>query len=58
MDLDDTIDQDDGLVRFRGINDVYQDSLEADLASNVEIDALLAVMEEPANYQEAAGDAN
>lgn len=59
MDLDDNIYQDDGgPVRFRSINDVYQDSVEVDLASDSEIEVLLEVMEEPAKYQEAAGDAN
>jgi len=59
MDLDDTIDQDEGVpVRFRSITDVYQDSEEVELASDVEIGALLAAMEEPAKYQDAAGDPN
>jgi len=28
------VDHDDGLVRFRSLNDVYQDSVEVDLASD------------------------
>jgi hypothetical protein len=57
MDLDDTIDQDDdGPVRFRSINDVYHDSVEVDLASDAEVEVLLAVMEEPAKYQDAVGN--
>ena len=52
------IDHDDGPVRFRSLNEVYEDSVEVDLASDteVEINALLATMEEPTCYQEAAGD--
>jgi uncharacterized protein YqkB len=58
MEVDDTIDQDDGPVRFRSLNDVYQDSKEVELASDAEIEALLAVMEEPAKFHEAAGNPN
>ncbi|CAD6255874.1 unnamed protein product [Miscanthus lutarioriparius] len=51
------IDHDDGPVRFRSLNEVYEDSVEVDLASDteVEINAILATMEEPTCYQEAAG---
>lgn len=45
-------------MRIKSINDVYQDSVEVELASDTEINALLAVMEEPASYQDVAGDAN
>ncbi|CAD6266153.1 unnamed protein product [Miscanthus lutarioriparius] len=50
------IDHDDGPMRFRILNEVYEDSVEVDLASDteVEINALLATMEEPTCYQEAA----
>jgi hypothetical protein len=58
MEVDDTIDQDDGPVRFRSLNDVYQDSKEVELASDAEIEALLALMEEPAKFHEAAGNPN
>jgi len=61
-DVDDNmdVDHDDGLVRFRSLNDVYQDSVEVDLASDTEVEtnALLAVMEEPTCYQEVAGNDN
>ncbi|XP_066323768.1 uncharacterized protein [Miscanthus floridulus] len=61
-DVDDNmdVDHDDGPVRFRSLNDVYQDSVEVDLASDTEVEtnALLAVMEEPTCYQEVAGNDN
>jgi hypothetical protein len=58
MDLDDTVDQDDGPVRFRNLNEVYEDSVEVELIPDTEVDALLAVMEEPTNFRDAAGDEN
>ena len=56
MDLDDSCDFDEGPVRFRNLNEVYQDTMEVELTSNIEVDALLAVMEEPTSYLEATGD--
>jgi hypothetical protein len=58
MDLDDTVDQDDGPVRFRNLNEVYEDLVEVELIPDTEVDALLAMMEEPANFRDAAGDEN
>ncbi|CAD6246112.1 unnamed protein product [Miscanthus lutarioriparius] len=61
-DVDDNmdVDHDDGPMRFRRLNDVYQDSVEVDLASDIEVEtnALLAVMEQPTCYQEAARNDN
>jgi len=45
-------------VRFRNLNEVYQDTVEVELTSDSEVEALLAVMEEPSCYQDAAGDGN
>jgi hypothetical protein len=56
MDLDDSSDYDEGPVRFRNLNEVYQDSVEVELTSDVEVEALLAVMEEPTYYQDVVGD--
>jgi hypothetical protein len=56
MDVDDTVNMDEGPVRFRNLNEVYQDSVEVELTYDSEVEALLAVMEEPSCYQEAAGD--
>jgi hypothetical protein len=52
------VDHDDGPVRFRSLNEVYQDSVEVNLAldTKIETNVLLAVMEEPTCCQEAAGD--
>jgi len=54
------IDHDDGPVRYRSIYEVYEEAAEVDLASDsdVEVNALLTVMEEPTCYQEAADDEN
>lgn len=55
MNVDESSDHEEGPVRYRSINDVYQDSVEVELTSDVEMEALLAVMEEPSSYQDAAG---
>jgi hypothetical protein len=54
------IDHDDGPVRFRSIYEVYEEAAEVDLVSDsdIEVNALLTVMEEPTCYQEAANDEN
>jgi hypothetical protein len=56
MDLDDSSDYDEGPVRFRNLNEVYQDFVEVELTSDIEVEALLVVMEEPTYYQDVAGD--
>lgn len=43
-------DYDEEPLRFRSLNDVYDDSIEVELGSDSELGALLALMEEPANY--------
>jgi hypothetical protein len=58
MDAEDTVDTEDGPVRFRSLSDVYQNTVEVELTSDTEIEALLAVMDEPNCYAEAAGDVN
>jgi hypothetical protein len=52
------VDHDDGPVRFRSLNEVYQDFVEVNLVldTKIETNALLAVMEELTCCQEAAGD--
>lgn len=50
MDVDSSSDYEDGPMRFRNLNEVYQDTVEVELASYIEVDALLAVMEEPTYY--------
>lgn len=59
MDLDDSSDYDEEPVRFRSLSEVYEDTVEVNFASDteIEVNALLALMEEPLSYQEAAGDA-
>jgi hypothetical protein len=58
MDEYDIVDMDEGPVRFRNLNEVYQDSIEVELTYDSEVEALLAVMEEPSCYQEAVGDSD
>jgi hypothetical protein len=59
MDLDDSSDYDEEPVRFRSLSEVYEDTVEVDLALDTEIEvyALLVVMKEPLSYQEDVGDA-
>jgi hypothetical protein len=60
VELDDNmdIDHDDAPVRFRSLAEVYEDAAEVELASDaeIEVNALLVVMEEPTCFQEAAGN--
>jgi hypothetical protein len=58
MDLDDSSDYEEELVRYKSLNEVYENTEEVELTSDsdVEIIVLLAAMEEPSSYQEAAGD--
>lgn len=58
VDMIDSSDHDETPVRFRNLNEVYQDTVEVELTSDSEVEALLAVMEEPSCYQDAAGDGN
>jgi hypothetical protein len=43
------VDHDDGPVRFRSLSEVYEQTTEVELTSDaeIEVNALLAVMEEP-----------
>jgi len=56
MDMGDSSGYDEEPLRFRSPNEVYQDSVEVELTFDTEVDALLAAMEEPNCYKEAAGD--
>ncbi|CAD6264497.1 unnamed protein product [Miscanthus lutarioriparius] len=56
MDMGDSSDYDEEPLSFRSLNEVYQDSVEVELTFDTGVDALLAVMEEPKCYKEAAGD--
>ena len=47
-------DYDEEPLRFRNLNEVYDETSEVDLTSDSEFGALLAMMEEPSTYQEAA----
>jgi len=49
-------DYDEEPPRFRSLNEIYDETSEIELDSDSELSALLALMEEPANYKEAAGD--
>jgi hypothetical protein len=53
MDVDGTIDIDSGPIRFRSLDEVYDDSYEVELMDE-NVEALLVEMEEPSNYSEAA----
>jgi hypothetical protein len=57
-DIDDvnSSDYDEEPLRFRSLTDVYDDSVEVELGSDTELIALLALMEEPTNYQDVTGD--
>jgi hypothetical protein len=46
-DLGSNSDYDEEPLRFRSLNEVYDDTTEVELASDSEVDALLALMEEP-----------
>ena len=50
------VDHDDAPIRMRSIYEVYEDAAEVEVTSDVdiEVNALLTVMEEPTCYQEAA----
>jgi hypothetical protein len=56
MDVYDSDDYDETPQRFRSFNEVYQNSNEIELNSNTEIEALLAVMEEPSCFRDAVTD--
>ena len=54
MDLD--VDSDhEGLVKMRNLQDIYQNSMEVTLSSDSDIEAMLAVMEEPSCFKDAVG---
>jgi len=54
----DSSDYDETPVRFRNLNEIYQDTVEVELTSDSEVEALLAVMEEPSCYLDVAGNGN
>jgi len=56
--MDDSDDYDEPPLRFRNLNEVYEDSVEVEMQYDSEVEALLTVMEEPSSYQDAAGDGN
>lgn len=45
-------------MRFRSLNEIYENTSEIELIEDSDIEAMLAVMEEPTCYREAAGDEN
>ena len=53
MEVDDTIDLDNGPIRFRDLNEVYNDSYEVELMDE-NVEALLVEMEEPTCFRDAA----
>jgi len=48
----------DSLMRFRNLNEIYENTSEIDLIEDSDVEAMLAIMEEPTYYIEAAGDEN
>jgi len=48
----------DNPLQFRNLNEIYQDTMEVELVSDTEVQALLAIMEEPSCYREAVGNAD
>lgn len=58
VDMGDSSDYDEPPLRFRNLNEVYQDSVEVEMTYDLDVEALLTVMEEPSNFQDAAGDGN
>ena len=48
----------DSLMRFRNLNEIYENTSEIDLIEDSDVEAMLAIMEEPTCYREAAGDEN
>jgi len=58
MDEDLDADHDDAPIRFRNLSEVYEmtEEVEETLDAETEINALLAVMEEPTCFREAAGN--
>jgi len=55
MEVDDTIDLDSGPIRFRDLNEVYNDSYEVELMDE-NVEALLVEMEEPTCFRDAANN--
>lgn len=51
--MDDTIDHDSGPLRFRNLNEIYDDSVEVELMDK-NVQALLLEIEEPSCFREAA----
>jgi len=45
-------------MRFRNLNEIYENTSEIDLIEDSDVEAMLAIMEEPTYYIEAAGDEN
>lgn len=48
----------DSPLRFRNLNEIYEDTSEVDLAMDSDMEAMLAIMKEPACYREVVGDAD
>jgi len=58
VDMNHDSNYDEPPLRFRNLNEVYEDSVEVEMTYDSEVEVLLTVMEEPSNYQDAAGDGN
>jgi hypothetical protein len=54
----DSDDYDETPLRFRDLEELYQDSEQVQQDTDVEMEALLTVMEEPSSYADAATDRN
>jgi len=48
----------DSPMRFRNLNEIYENTSEIDLIEDTDVEAMLTIMEEPMCYREAAGDEN
>jgi hypothetical protein len=46
----------DSQLRFRNLNEIYENTTEIEMDVDSNVEAMLAIMEEPTCYQEAAGD--
>lgn len=54
--INDSSDSEEGPARFKNLQDVYQDTVEVELTLDIEVEALLSVMEEPSCFKDATGD--
>lgn len=48
----------DSPLRYKNLSEIYENTTKVELSSDTDVEAMLAIMEEPTCYRDAAGDAN